>query len=87
LIKNKGKTSVSMSQLDKLMSNAESNIFSFDMFKAAYDQDERIKNLVTNFDKNKVDFKNSEVDDLDKPAGNKDTVGDMAKNAVDLSSL
>jgi hypothetical protein len=76
-----------MSQLDKLMSNAESNIFSFDMFKAAYDQDERIKNLVTNFDKNKVDFKNSEVDDLDKPAGNKDTVGDMAKNAVDLSSL
>lgn len=87
MIKNKGKTSVSMSQLDKLMSNAESNIFSFDMFKAAYDQDERIKNLVTNFDKNKVDFKNSEVDDLDKPAGNKDTVGDMAKNAVDLSGL
>jgi hypothetical protein len=76
-----------MSKLDQLMSNAESNIFSFEMFKSAYDQDQRIQNLVTNFDKEKVDFKDSAVDDLPKPQGSADTVGNMAKNAVDLSDL
>jgi len=76
-----------MSKLDQLMSNAESNIFSFEMFKAAYDQDQRIQNLVTNFDKEKIDFKDSAVDDLAKPQGSADTVGNMAKNAVDLSDL
>lgn len=86
-MKNKGIDSVSMSKLDKLMSNAESNIFSFDMFKAAYDQDERIKNIVTNFDKEKIEFKDNAVDDLAKPQGSADTVGNMAKNAVDLSDL
>jgi hypothetical protein len=86
-MKNKGIDSVSMSKLDKLMSNAESNIFSFDMFKAAYDQDERIKKSVTNFDKEKIEFKDSAVDDLAKPQGSADTVGNMAKNAVDLSDL
>jgi len=86
-MKNKGIDSVSMSKLDKLMSNAESNIFSFDMFKAAYDQDNRIQNIVTNFDKEKIEFKDGAVDDLAKPKGSADTVGKMAKNAVDLPSL
>jgi hypothetical protein len=57
------------------------------MFKAAYDQDERIKKIVTNFDKEKIEFKDSAVDDLAKPQGSADTVGNMAKNAVDLSDL
>lgn len=69
------------------MSNAEANQFSFDTFKAAYDTDPRVQNLVTNFDKDKIDLKNSEVDDLAKPQGGSDTVGDMAKSAVDLNDL
>ncbi len=70
------------------MTNAESSQFTFDTFKAAYDTDPRIKNIVVNFDQDKIDLKNNAVDDL--PAvGNAggDKVGSMAKAATDLSDL
>lgn len=87
LLKSKEVGSISFGKLDKLMANAEANQFTFDTFKAAYDQDTRIKGLVTNFDKNKIDMKSSEVDDLNAPEPGGDAVGKMAKNAVDLSDL
>jgi hypothetical protein len=88
LLKNKDIGSVSFRQLDKMMANAEAAQFTFDTFKAAYDSDPRVKNIVSNFDKDKIDIKDNEVDDLDAPdAGSSDVVGDMAKSAVDLSDL
>jgi len=87
-MKNKGVGSVSFGKLDKVMSNAESSQFTFDTFKAAYDQDPRIKTIVKNFDQDKIDIKNNEVDDLSsQQSDSADAVGDMAKNAVDLSGL
>jgi hypothetical protein len=56
-----------------------------------YDADPRLQQLVTNFDQDKIEFKDSEVDDVKKIKGNpgrpSDTVGKMAKNAVDLKDL
>ena len=73
------------------MSNLGKGQFTYDVFKAAYDADSRLQDLVTNFDQNKIEFKSSEADDLDKLPGNpgrpSDTVGKMAKNAVDLKDL
>lgn len=80
-----------MSKLDKFMQNQGRGQFTYDVFKAAYDADPKIQQLVTNFDQDKIEFKNSEVDDVKKLKGNpgrpKDTVGTMAKNAVDLTDL
>jgi hypothetical protein len=73
------------------MQNMGRGQFSYDVFKAAYDADPKLQELVKNFDKNKIDLKTSEVDDVENIKGNpgrpKDTVGKMAKNATDLSDL
>lgn len=73
------------------MQNMGRGQFTYDVFKAAYDADPKLQELVKNFDKNKIDLKTSEVDDVEKIKGNpgrpKDTVGQMAKNATDLSDL
>jgi len=80
-----------MKKLDKFMQNQGRGNFDYETFKAAYDADSRLQDLVTNFDQNKIEFKSSEADDLDKLPGNpgrpSDTVGKMAKNAVDLKDL
>jgi len=80
---------LSMIKLDKFMQNQGRGEFNFEVFKAAYDADPRLQELVKNFDDNKVEFKTSEVDDLpaDQSDANKDTVSNMAKRAVDLSDL
>lgn len=73
--------------LDKYMRNTHNTEFSYDTFKAAYDSDPRIPKIVTNFDKDKVEFKQSEVDDVQskgQPGRPGDEVGQMAKNATDL---
>jgi hypothetical protein len=70
------------------MQNQGRGQFTYDVFKAAYDADPRLQELVTNFDQNKIEFKTSEVDDVEKIKGNPgrpgDEVGQMAKNATDL---
>ena len=69
------------------MQNTGRNQFNFDVFKAAYDSDPRLQSIVTNFDKEKIELKTSELDDVSNDAkkdGTADTVGDMAKNATDL---
>ena len=80
-----------MKKLDKFMQNQGRGQFSYDVFKAAYDSDPKLQQLVTNFDQDKIEFKDSEVDDVEKIKGNpgrpSDTVGKMAKNAVDLKDL
>jgi len=73
------------------MQNMGKGNFTYDSFKAAYDADPRLQALVTNFDQKTIELKTSEVDDVGKLPGNpgrpKDTVGQMAKNAVDLKGL
>ena len=73
------------------MQNQGRGQFDYEVFKAAYDADPRLQELVKNFDQDKIEFKQSEVDDVDGLPGNpgrpSDTVGKMAKNAVDLKDL
>ena len=80
---------LSMIKLDKFMQNQGRGEFNFEVFKAAYDADPRLQELVKNFDDDKVEFKSSEMDDLpqDQTDANKDTVSNMAKRAVDLKDL
>ena len=73
------------------MRNQGNGNFDYESFKAMYDTDPKIQQLVTNFDQDKIEFKTSEVDDVKnikgKPGRPGDTVGKMAKNAVDLTDL
>ena len=73
------------------MQNQGRGNFDYETFKAAYDTDLRLQKLVTNFDQEKIEFKDSEMDDVSELPGNpgrpSDTVGKMAKNAVDLKDL
>jgi hypothetical protein len=71
------------------MQNMGKGNFTFDSFKAAYDSDPRLKTIVTNFDKDKIELKSSETDDLPavNPKTGTDTVNAMAKNAVDLQAM
>lgn len=85
-----GVAALSIAKLDKYMRNQGKGNFDYDSFKAMYDSDPRLKQLVTNFDKEKIEFKQSEVDDVAKLPGNpgapSDTVGNMAKNATDVGA-
>jgi hypothetical protein len=84
-----GVAALSIKKLDKYMRNQGEGNFDYDSFKVMYDGDPKIQQLVTNFDQNKIEFKQSEVDDVNvagKPGPEGDTVGDMAKNATDLGA-
>lgn len=85
-----GVAALSIAKLDKYMRNQGKGNFNYDVFKAMYDADPRLQELVTNFDQNKIEFKTSEVDDVaniaGKPGAPRDTVGKMAKNATDLGA-
>jgi hypothetical protein len=72
------------------MQNVGAESFNFDSFKMVYDTDPRVKAMIQNFDKDGIEPKTqaqSPVDAKPTDVGSKDTVGDMAKNAVDLSDL
>ena len=80
-----------MTKLDKYMRNQGKGNFDFDSFKAMYDADPKIQALVTNFDQDKIEFKQSEVDDVaaavpGNPGRPSDTVGNMAKSATDVGA-
>ncbi len=65
------------------MDNSEVPQFSYDTFDAAFQSDDRIKDIVSNYTQDEVNL-------ADKtPAGGADgdTVSKMAKRAVDLSDL
>jgi hypothetical protein len=58
--------------------------FSYETFVAAHTDDPRLKNIVTNFNKDQIQFKQSEVDDLDQSQGDDNDVASMAKRATNL---
>ena len=71
------------------MQSTGRNQFSFELFKVAYDSDPRIQAIVKNFDKEKIELKQSEVDDVEGLPGNPgapaDPVAKMASNANSLT--
>jgi len=79
---------LSVKKLDNFLQNQGRGQFTYEVFKAAYDADPRLQALVTNFDQDKIEFKTSEVDDVEGLPGNSgrpsDTVGSMAKSATDV---
>ena len=86
-----GVAALSMKKLDKYMRNQGNGNFDYESFKAMYDADPRLQQLVTNFDQDKIEFKQSEVDDVagavpGNPGRPSDTVGNMAKNATDVGA-
>jgi len=83
-LKNSGAASISFDKLDKILRNAGVQQFSYDTFVAAHQADARLKSIVTNFDSEKIEFKQSEVDDLKKPRDRANDVSNMAKRATDV---
>ena len=72
------------------MQNTGRNQFSYEVFKQAYDENPRIQNLVKNFDKDKIELKSSETDDIptdSKKPSSDNIVSSMAKRATDLKDL
>jgi DNA phosphorothioation-dependent restriction protein DptG len=72
--------------INRIMTNAGSPQFSFDTFNNAYEQDDRIKDLVKEFDKDKIILKTEEQladpADQSKPGDAEKTVKDMAKKGL-----
>jgi hypothetical protein len=67
------------------MQNIGNQQFTYDSFKAAYDSDPKIKDIVKDFDQNQITLKTSELDDINPSKGNSgNKVSQMAKRAVDL---
>lgn len=66
------------------MQNIGRSQFTFDVFKAAYDSDPRLQELVADFDQDQITLKSSETDDLPQGRDSTDSVEKMAKRAVDL---
>lgn len=63
--------------------------FNYDILQNAYDYDDRIKNIVKDFDKEYVTLHSDKTDDFEggqKPVADKDTVGQMAKRATKIGS-
>lgn len=67
------------------MANLGNQQFTYKVFKASYDADEKIKNIVDDFNKDGLSLKTSEIDDLPATRPTKQSkVKQMAKRAVDL---
>jgi hypothetical protein len=79
----------SFDQLDVYMQNMGEKAFNYDTFKTAYDTDLRIQEIVKNFNKDMIDLKDEEMDDVTVPMSNKgdDDVEKMAKRATKLGDI
>ena len=80
-------TDISMDAVKQIMSNTGYPAFNFDVFKKIYDQDGDLKNVVADFDNNKIVVKTNAEAEKD-PAmdyddqGSTDVVKKMAKSAM-----
>ena len=87
MLKDKGMVEFSFEQLDKIMQNMGQGQFSYDVLKAAYDSDPRVAEIVSDFNKEMISLKDSEMDDLKKSRQQgKDDVSTMAKRATKVGS-
>ena len=80
-------TDISMDAVKQIMSNTGYPAFNYDVFKKIYDQDGDLKNVVADFDNNKIVVKTNAEAEKD-PAmdyddqGSTDVVKKMAKSAM-----
>ena len=78
---------ISFDALDQIMKNTGYPTFNYDLFKAIYDNSQTLKNVVDDFDKEKIVVKTDKQADKD-PAmdfdqqGSTDVVKKMAKSAM-----
>ena len=78
---------ISMDAVKQIMSNTGYPAFNYDVFKRIYDQDGDLKNVVADFDQEKIIIKTDHEAEKD-PAmdyddqGSTDTVKKMAKSAM-----
>lgn len=78
----------SIEQLDKFMQNIGEKAFTYETFKAAYDTDPRIQEIVTDFNKEMVSLKDSEMDDIKRKRKKADNdVEKMAKRATKVGDI
>jgi len=87
LLKDKGDTEISVERLDKIMHNVGNEHFDYESFKMAYDSDDRLKEIITDFDKDTITIKTSEVDDV-KTSGTapKDPAADVNRMAMNATN-
>ena len=80
-------TDISMDAVKQIMSNTGHPAFNYDVFKKIYDQDGDLKNVVSDFDNEKIIVKTDKEAEKD-PAmdyddqGSTDVVKKMAKSAM-----
>lgn len=60
--------------------------FSYETFAASYDQDERLKKIIKNFNDTTVYFVQDATDGIDQFGNQDNTVSQMAKNATDVGA-
>jgi len=78
----------SFEQLDQWMSNMGEKVFSYETFKAAYDTDPRIQEIVTDFNQDAISLKDSEMDDIKRKRKKADNdVEKMAKRATKVGDI
>lgn len=78
--------SLTFDELNKQLQGMGVEQFTYDNFAAMFKKDQRLKSLIRNFDGENIRF--NQGDAIPGGTSNQtDTVGQMAKNAVDLSDL
>ena len=78
----------SIEQLDGYMQNIGEKSFTYETFKAAYDTDPRIQEIVTDFNDETISLKDSEMDDIKrKRKKSQDDVSKMAKRATNVGDI
>lgn len=80
-------TDISMDAVKQIMSNTGYPAFNFDVFKRIYDQDGDLKNVVADFDSDKIIVKTDQEAEKDPKMdfdnqGSTDKVKQMAKSAM-----
>jgi len=80
-------TDISMDAVQNIMSNTGYPAFNYDVFKRIYDQDGDLKNVVSDFDNEKIVVKTDHEDEKDPKMdfdnqGSTDVVKKMAKSAM-----
>jgi hypothetical protein len=82
-----GETSIGVDELNDMLAGMGVEAFSYDTFAMSYNSDPQLKKIIKNFNKDEINFQGDSVDALPQGSEGGDTVGKMAKNAVDLSDL
>ena len=80
-------TKISLDAVKSIMSNTGYPAFNYEVFKKMYDQDNDLKNIVADFDQDKIIIKTDKEAEKDPKMdfdnqGSTDTVKKMAKSAM-----